>query len=104
MDIVDTASAEELRAVVLALCKDGSIERQIVNHLVKLRGARAEASKTGEKRKASDPFFICVRCGDSFSEETNHSKACTYHHGKSALETGGKSQFLLTHAIQGKWR
>ncbi|KAK2598345.1 hypothetical protein N8I77_011765 [Diaporthe amygdali] len=68
MDIVDTASAEELRAVVLALCKDGSIERQIVNHLVKLRGARAEASKTGEKRKASDPFFICVRCGDSFRE------------------------------------
>lgn len=84
MDIVHNASADELRAVVLALCQDSSVCIQIETHLRKIRDARADVSKTGEKRKASDQFFICVRCDESFSEETNHSKACTYHHGKCA--------------------
>lgn len=84
MDLVQSASADELRAVVLALCKDSSVCIRIETHLKKLRDARANASKTGEKRKASDQFFICVRCNESFCEEANHSKACTYHHGKCA--------------------
>lgn len=64
---------------------------RLVGHIQKLRDAKANTSKTGEKRKASDQFSICVRCGETFSKEANDSKACTYHHGKctSALEEKG---------------
>lgn len=101
MDYVETASEAELRAIVLALCKDGRIERQVMNHIKKLRAADKNARKAGVKRKASSPFFICVRCGESFHEEANHSKACTYHHGKSASEARSKPRVLLTDAIRG---
>lgn len=107
MDIVQEASAEELRAVVLALCKDTPVMLRVVEHIKKLREAEANAPKTGEKRKASDQFFICVRCGETFSEEANHSKACTYHHGKCASglgRRGDRTDLLLTNAIQGRWR
>lgn len=97
MDIVESASEEELRAAVLALCKDTMVMLRIVGHIQRLRAAEVNSSKTGEKRKASDKFFICVRCGETFSEEANDSKACTYHHGKCASgleETGGLAQTL----------
>lgn len=84
MDIVDSATGDELRAVVLALCKDTSVMLRAVSHIKKLREAQADTAKTGDKRKASDQVFICVRCGEAFSEEANDSKACTYHHGKCA--------------------
>ncbi|KAL2278693.1 hypothetical protein FJTKL_14252 [Diaporthe vaccinii] len=58
---------------------------RVVSHIKKLRYAQATASRTGEKRKASDHFFICVRCGESFSEEANDSKASTYHHGRMEI-------------------
>ncbi|KAJ0107451.1 hypothetical protein J7T55_007640 [Diaporthe amygdali] len=86
MNIVESASAEELRAVVLALCKDTAVTSQIVGHIKKLRAAKAYAPKPGEKRKASDQAFICVRCGETFSEKANNSKACTYHYGKWEME------------------
>lgn len=107
MDLVYEASADELRAVVFALCKDASISSKFASHLQKLRDAQANAAKTGEKRKASDQFFICVRCGEPFSEESNNSKACTYHHGKSASSGGGVGSppsLLLTESIQVRWR
>ncbi|KAG8159973.1 hypothetical protein KVR01_010610 [Diaporthe batatas] len=85
MDLVQEASADELRAIVFALCKDASIEKKFAAHFKQLRAAEANAAKTGEKRKASDQFFICVRCGETFSEESNSSKACTYHHGELEL-------------------
>lgn len=88
MDIVITATEQELRAVVLALCKDTPTQTRIVGHIKKLRDAQASAPKTGDKRKAPGSFFICVRCGESFSEESNNSKACTYHHGKYASGVG----------------
>lgn len=107
MDIVESASGDELRAVVLALCKDTPVMLRVVSHIKKLRDARANASKAGEKRKASDQFFICVRCGESFSEEANDSKACTYHHGKCASGLGRRDDWpnlMLTSTIQGRWR
>lgn len=96
MEYVETASEQELRAVLLALCKDASVEKQIKRHLKQLRRAEAKASKSGEKRKAIGPFFICVRCDDSFNEDNNNSKACTYHPGKSAPGKESKIQVLLT--------
>lgn len=109
MDIVESASGDELRAVVLALCKDTPVMLRVVDHIKKLRDAQANASKTGEKRKASDQVFICVRCGEAFSEEANHSKACTYHHGKCAPLAGpgkrdGWPNLKLTNTVQGRWR
>lgn len=85
MDIVQEASEAELRAAVLAVCEDTSVMLRIVGHIQKLRDAQSKVSDTGEKRKATEQIFICVRCGEAFSEEANHSKACTYHHGKCAL-------------------
>lgn len=84
MDIVQQASAEELRAVVLALCKDTRVMMRVVGHIKRLREAEANAPKTGQKRKAEAQFFICVRCEETFSEGANHSKACAYHFGKCA--------------------
>lgn len=107
MDIVESASAEELRAAVLALCKDTPVMLRLVGHIQKLRAAEANASKTGEKRKPSDQVFICVRCGETFSEEANDSKACTYHHGKCASVLKGREDWLilmLTNIIQGRWK
>lgn len=106
MDIVESASGDELRAVVLALCKDTPVMLRVVDHIKKLRDAHANASKTGEKRKASDQVFICVRCGEAFSEEANDSKACTYHHGKCASGLGRRDDWpnlMLTNTIQGRW-
>lgn len=107
MDIVQSASEEELRAAVLAICKDTSVMVRLAGHIQKLRAAERDAPKTGEKRKASDQFFICVRCGETFSEEANHSKACTYHHGKCAsglARREGWPNLMLTITIQGRWR
>lgn len=107
MDIIQGASAEELRAAVLALCKDTSVMVRLAGHIQKIRAAEANAPKTGEKRKASDQFFICVRCGETFSEEANHSKACTYHHGKCAsglARRGHQPNLMLTITMQGRWR
>lgn len=107
MDIIQGASAEELRAAVLALCKDTSVMVRLAGHIQKIRAAEANAPKTGEKRKASDQFFICVRCGETFSEEANHSKACTYHHGKCAsglARRGDRPNLVLTITMQGRWR
>lgn len=106
MDIVQSASAGELRAAVLALCKDTSVMVRLAGHIKKIRAAEANAPKTGEKRKASDQFFICVRCGETFSEQANHSKACTYHHGKCAsgqARPGHRLNLMLTNTIQGNW-
>lgn len=83
MDIVQEASEAELRAAVFAVCEDTSVMLRIVGHIQKLRDAQSN-SDTGEKRKAMEQIFICVRCEEAFSEEANHSKACTYHHGKFA--------------------
>lgn len=107
MDIVQQASAEELGAIVLALCKDPPVMSRVVDHIRKLREADANAPKIGGKRKASDQFFICVRCGETFSEGANNSKACTYHHGKYAYDHGrwgDGPDVLLTNTIQGRWR
>jgi len=96
MDLIEEASADELRAVVLALCKDTSVQIRIAAHLKKLRDAQSNAAKTGQKRKAEEQFFICVRCGESFSEESNNSKACTYHHGECDSGPARRQHGLLS--------
>ncbi|KAH8771003.1 hypothetical protein F5883DRAFT_551649 [Diaporthe sp. PMI_573] len=102
MDLIEEASADELRAVVLALCKDTSVQIRIEVHLKKLRDAQSNAAKTGQKRKAEEQFFICVRCGETFNEEANHSKSCTYHHGKCASSGGYRPSTLLTKRHSGE--
>lgn len=86
IDCIQEASEGDLRAVVLALCKDARTEKRVLTRLDKLNKLRntqtsLDTTNPGTKRKASEAIFICVRCNEAFSEENNHSKACTYHHG-----------------------
>ncbi|ROW11888.1 hypothetical protein VPNG_04988 [Cytospora leucostoma] len=81
MDHIQRASEDELRAIVLALCKDSRTERRVLAYLGKLRKLKHAQASSGTKRKATEEVFICVRCNEAFSEDTNHRKACTYHDG-----------------------
>ncbi|KAI0805269.1 hypothetical protein GGR55DRAFT_286401 [Xylaria sp. FL0064] len=106
-DVMKIANAPEdiVRAVLIALCEDLTIERKVMSHFSKLEKLRSNQrrgkdSKVGDsndgksndgshtnakgpsKRKAISQIAICVNCKDPFSEDDNRPDACRHHPGE----------------------
>ncbi|KAJ3521682.1 hypothetical protein NM208_g13182 [Fusarium decemcellulare] len=80
IDDMINAPEQQIRAILLALCEDQKVRRHALEHYEALQAAAS--SETSLKRKAKDDLFVCVQCGEAFTNDENHKEACCYHWGE----------------------
>ncbi|KAI1349899.1 hypothetical protein F5Y01DRAFT_316399 [Xylaria sp. FL0043] len=109
-DKMKIANAPEdiVRAVLIALCEDPSIEQEAMSHFSKLEKFRSnqrqgenisakEKSNDGDctntkrpnKRRAISEIAICVNCKEPFSADDNGPDVCRHHPGEMELNDEG---------------
>lgn len=82
MDSITSASGENAKIVLNALCADNSVLRARAKKLLEDVDTLASVSaKQGTKRKAESIIQICVKCQEAFYEDENSDRACRYHSG-----------------------
>lgn len=79
---IEQASKDELKAIVLYLCKDSNTRDVVTEQLSKVRDLELKEYKTAArlpKREPSVKIYVCINCDQPFTEETNDGLVCCYH-------------------------
>ncbi|CAN8101493.1 unnamed protein product [Discula destructiva] len=94
VDRIASASAENAKAVLVALCNSDASIRARAKVLLKdidalVAAVSATSQKQGVKRKADSVIKVCVKCQEPFYEEDNSNRACRYHSGNLDEDSSG---------------